>query len=70
MGQILEWNDGKGYRRGLLAAHKEQPASLRKQGRAIVYMLDEDNNLQKNEKGGNILHIVQIDKTKLVGFID
>lgn len=31
-GQILEWNNGKGYRRGLLVSGKEQPQDLIRQG--------------------------------------
>ena len=69
-GQILEWNNGKGYRRGLLVSGKEQPKALTRQGRALVYMLDENLNLQKNENGSNIGHIVTLEETKLVGFID
>jgi hypothetical protein len=33
-------------------------------------MLDENLNLQKNENGSNIGHIVTLKETKLVGFID
>lgn len=43
-GQILEWNNGQGYRKGLLVADK-QIKSLTHQGRAVVYILDEDLNL-------------------------
>ena len=68
-GQILEWNNDKGYRRGLLVADK-QIKELTHQGRALVYMLYEDFNLQKNEKGGNVIGIVDLKKTKLIGFQD
>ena len=66
-GQILEWNNGKGYRRGLLVADK-QIKSLTHQGRALVYILDEDLNLEKNEKGGNVIGLVTLKETKLIGF--
>lgn len=68
-GQILEWNNDKGYRRGLFAADK-QIKSLTRQGRIVVYMLDEDLNLQTNEKGGKIIGIVELKKTKCIGFQD
>ena len=68
-GQILEWNNGKGYQRGLLVADK-QIKSLTHQGRALVYMLDEDFNLEKNEKGGNVIGIVTLKESKCIGFQD
>lgn len=68
-GQILEWNNGKGYRRGLLVDDK-QIKSLTHQGRALVYMLDEDLNLEKNEKGGNVIGIVTLKDSKCIGFQD
>ena len=68
-GQILEWNNGKGYRRGLLVPDK-QIKSLTHQGRALVYMLDEDLNLEKNEKGGYVIGIVTLKDSKCIGFQD
>lgn len=40
------------------------------QGRALVYMLDEDLNLEKNEKGGNVIGIVTLKDSKCIGFQD
>jgi hypothetical protein len=68
-GTILEWNNDKGYRRGLFVQDK-QIKSLTHQGRLVVFMLDENSNLQKNEKGGNIIGIVDKNKTKVIGFQD
>lgn len=68
-GQILEFNNGQGYRRGLMVAEK-QIKSLTHQGRALVYMLDEDLNLQKNDKGGNVIGIFELKHTKVIGFQD
>lgn len=68
-GTILEWNNGQGYRRGLFVPEK-QIKSLTHQGRCVVLMLDEDLNLEKNEKGGNVIGIVDQKKTKVIGFQD
>ena len=68
-GTILEWNNDKGYRRGLFVPEK-QIKSLTHQGRCVVLMLDEDLNLEKNEKGGNVIGIVDQKKTKVIGFQD
>lgn len=68
-GQVLEWNNGRGYQRGLLIPSK-QIKTLTNQGRALVYLLDDNLELQKNENGGNIAKIVRIKETKCIGFKD
>lgn len=68
-GQILEWNNGKGYQRGLFAADK-QIKSLTHQKRGLVYLLDEDLNFKKNEKGQRILTVIELSKCKCIGFQD
>lgn len=66
----MEWNNGKGYQRGLLVPDK-QVKQLTKQGRALVYMLDENFDLVKNEKGGNVIGIIpNIKEAKVIGFQD
>lgn len=67
-GQILEWNNGKGYRRGLLVPDK-QVKSLTRQGRGVVYILDEDLNIQE-DNGKKVVGIVTLSKTKCIGFQD
>jgi len=68
-GQILEWQSDAGLKRGLFVAQK-QIESLNRQGRCVVIMLDENFTPIKNEKGGNIIHIVYRSKTKVIGFQD
>ncbi len=68
-GVIIEWNNGKGYRRGLIVQEK-QIKSLLHQGRNLVYLMDEDLNLEKNEKGGNIICLVDKRNMKVIGFQD
>ena len=67
-GQILEWNNGKGYRRGLMVLDK-QIKSLTHQGRAVVYIFNGEF-LETNEKGGYVIGIVTLKNTKLIGFQD
>jgi len=68
-GQIVEWNRGKGYQRGLIPEHKEQPAALRKQGKLLAYLLDEDLNIILND-GKKVITIVSANETRLIGFQD
>jgi hypothetical protein len=67
-GQILEWNNGKGYRRGLMVADK-QIKSLAQQGRAVVYILDENLNIKITD-GKKEVALVTLSKTKCIGFQD
>jgi hypothetical protein len=68
-GQIIEWNNDKGYRRGLLVAG-ETPESLVKQGRALVYILDENLNIQRDNEGKQLKGVVTLKNTILIGFQD
>ena len=69
MGQkILEYNNGTGYRRGVSV--KDQPKSLASQDRIMVYLLDEDFELVKNIKGGNVVALFVISKSTTIGFQD
>lgn len=69
-GKILEWNNDKGDKRIGLLVPDRQVKSLTSQGRGLVYMLDEDFNIKKNEKGGLELGVVTMSKAKCIGFQD
>ncbi len=71
-GTILEWKNAKGENRIGLLTQGKQHTRLQAQGRAAVYLLDENYNLQKNEKGGLILAVVTMDRdrVKVIGFQD
>lgn len=68
-GTICEWNNGKGYNRGLMI-EKNQIRSLLKQKRIVLLELNEDFTLKKNEKGGNIIAIVDQSRVKVIGYQD
>ena len=69
-GEIVEWYNAKGeYRLGLFTP-KDQIQDLIKQGRITVRMLKPDFTLTINEKGGNILGIVDSKKVKVIGYQD
>lgn len=69
-GQILEWVIiGKPFRRGLFVPGKS-PKSLLNQGRALVYMLDENLNIMVDADGKQVLAVVSLKNAKIIGFQD
>lgn len=62
-GLILEWQNDKGLRKGLLTSEKQVP-SLWAKGKGVVYILDEGLNCQKNDSGEFVMAVVTLSKVK------
>jgi hypothetical protein len=67
-GKILQWDNGKGLRTGLYIPEK-QVASLTKQGKGVVYILDDDYNI-KIADGKKVVGMIELKNAKIIGFQD
>lgn len=67
-GTILEWDNGKAVKRGLFIPNR-QIKDLSRQGRGLVYELDSDLNIVR-DNGKKVVCLVTIEKCKVVGHQD
>lgn len=67
-GTILEWDTAKGMKRGLFIPDR-QIKDLSRQGRGLVYLLDSDLNILR-ENGKKLVSLVTMNKCKVVGHQD